>query len=195
LCCCRAAVSPHEHEQPRQEPGPPGDHALAGTVTFTVSLSGPAEQPAGPSTYSRRSGLPPQPRYQMECATNTSSFQIWQFGTAPSPLAPCHRAARNRPSVRWLGHWQLCPWSHCVASTSCTVCTNCVHGRQDIGSRQIGYVLCQQGRSPSVITSGSLNRLLGPDPVRHMSVSSGPFEHVTMACGGQCRLVEYALVQ
>jgi len=37
--------------------------------------------------------------------------------------------------------------------------------------------------SPSATASGSPNRLLCPDPVRHMSVITGPAEHATASCG------------
>jgi hypothetical protein len=44
--------------------------------------------------------------------------------------------------------------------------------------------------SPSAIVGGSPNRSFGPDPVRHMSVISGPAEHATANYGDLRRLLE-----
>ena len=67
------------------------------------------------------------------CRNAPASATNWLI-SAPWVARPAYPSrTRNRQgSVRWLGSWQLCPWLYCVASTSCTVCANCLHGQQDI---------------------------------------------------------------
>jgi hypothetical protein len=49
-------------------------------------------------------------------------------------------------------------------------------------NQQIEHVLNQRNPSLSVTASGSANRLLYPDPVRHMSVLSRPVERAIANC-------------
>ncbi len=76
-----------------------------------------------------------------------------------------------------------------------TVCTNYLHGPQDIGSCQIGCALRRQGRSPSVTTGGSPNRRSRLSPVRYMSVTGGPPERATVVSGGESRWIERVVDQ
>jgi hypothetical protein len=76
-----------------------------------------------------------------------------------------------------------------------TVCTNYLHGPQEIGSCQIDHALLQQGRSPSLTAGGSLNRRSRLSPVRYMSVISGPPERATVVSGGECRWIERVVDQ
>jgi hypothetical protein len=70
------------------------------------------------------------------------------------------------------------------------VCTHCIDGQDDITSRQIEHTLQADSQAHCVTASGSANRLLCPDPVRHMSVISRPVERVTANCDDLCRRIE-----
>jgi hypothetical protein len=68
--------------------------------------------------------------------------------------------------------------------------TRCLHGQQDLVSQQIEHILNQRNPSLPVTASGSANRSLYPDPVRHMSVINRPVERVIVNCDDLCRRLE-----
>lgn len=82
-----------------------------------------------------------------------AALSLWLNATR----APAEVAARAGNSVRVLH----------------TVYSHCLHGQEDIVSQQIEHALRQHDRSPSVTASGSPDRCLRHEPVRHMSVN-GP---------------------
>jgi hypothetical protein len=71
------------------------------------------------------------------------------------------------------------------------VYAHCVDGHDQIASRRVENAL--QLSSPHVRASGPPNRLLCPDPVRYMSVISGPVERATANCRDLRRRVERAV--